>query len=198
MCARGRRRRHSPMSERMRRTSSSLMLPLASSAVYTRPRSCPPRACQPREPPRRRRRGGGGRGARLLRAVGEYAGDKGASVHAHVPALNALGRERAEGGEVLREPDCRDDLAEVLRRAHRHDPERRAGRRVRPDGAAHDANLQRRPAHRPRSALSAGGRRARGDDGVTCMGSSMFPRSVRSAAQTFHDASGRYCPSRAA
>ena len=89
-------------------------------------------------------------------------------MHAHVPALNALGRERAEGSEVLREPDRCDDLAEVLRRAHRHDPKRRAGRRVRPDCAAHDAHLQRRPARRPRSAPSAGGRRARGEDGVAC------------------------------
>src|SRR5207249_7749477 len=61
----------------------------------------------------------------------------------HVPALNAFGRQRSEGREVLRHPDRGDHLREFLRRLHPEEPDIRLRGRMDRGGAADQAHRHR-------------------------------------------------------
>src|SRR5262249_10014920 len=73
-------------------------------------------------------------------------GDR-ASVQGHVPALNADGGERADGGQVRGEADRGGDRAELLRRAYVHHAQGEARGRVHAqraaDGAERHGHLER-------------------------------------------------------
>src|SRR5436309_2844095 len=66
-----------------------------------------------------------------------------ARMERHVPALNAFGRQRSEGREVLRQPDRGDHLREFLRRLHPEEPDIRLRGRMDRGGAADQADRHR-------------------------------------------------------
>src|SRR6059036_3804432 len=66
-----------------------------------------------------------------------------ARMERHVPALNAFGRQRSEGPEVLRQPDRGDHLREFLRRLHPEEPDIRLRGRMDRGGAADQADRHR-------------------------------------------------------
>src|SRR5947199_70246 len=66
-----------------------------------------------------------------------------ARMERHVPALNAFGRQRSEGREVLRQPDRGDHLREFLRRLHPEEPYIRLRGRMDRGGAADQADRHR-------------------------------------------------------
>src|SRR5256884_198096 len=66
-----------------------------------------------------------------------------ARMERHVPALNAFGRQRSEGREVLRQPDRGDHLREFLRRLHPEEPDIRLRGRMDRAGAADQADRHR-------------------------------------------------------
>src|SRR6058998_679943 len=66
-----------------------------------------------------------------------------ARMERHVPALNAFGRQRSEGPEVLRQPDRGDHLREFLRRLHPEEPDIRLRGRMDRRGAADQADRHR-------------------------------------------------------
>src|SRR2546429_1479002 len=66
-----------------------------------------------------------------------------ARMERHVPALNAFGRHRSEGREVLRQPDRSDHLREFLRRLHPEEPDIRLRGRMDRGGAAAQADPHR-------------------------------------------------------
>src|SRR5437867_10320431 len=61
----------------------------------------------------------------------------------HVPALNAFGRQRSEGREVLRQADRGDHLREFLRRLHPEEPDIRLRGRMARGGSAAPADRHR-------------------------------------------------------
>src|SRR2546422_7369642 len=66
-----------------------------------------------------------------------------ARMERHVPALNAFGRQRSEGREVLRQPDRGDHLRKFLRRLHPEEPAIRLRGRMDRGGAADQADRHR-------------------------------------------------------
>ena len=69
-------------------------------------------------------------------------GDR-ARVQRHVAALDAVGGERAQGGEVRREADRRRDERELVRGRDAEDLQREPRRRVHAERAAHGAERER-------------------------------------------------------
>ena len=55
----------------------------------------------------------------------------------HVAALDAFGRQRTQGGQVLRQSYRDSGFAQFLRRCHAHDLERQPRQGVGLGGAAH-------------------------------------------------------------
>src|SRR2546421_9279580 len=66
-----------------------------------------------------------------------------ARMERHVPALNAFGRQRSEGPEVLRQADGGDHLREFLRRLHPEEADIRLRGRMDRGGAADQADRHR-------------------------------------------------------